>query len=112
MIRRPPRSTLFPYTTLFRSKFTSDLPTGTAPFVVASITPVANLGIQNCNNCVVQHRRVAGCATAAVLNATCDTTVTWLNSFADANYTALCNGDVVTSGVPALARHSASAAKT
>src|SRR5260221_9167549 len=26
MIRRPPRSTLFPYTTLFRSRFT-DLPT-------------------------------------------------------------------------------------
>src|SRR2546430_12205495 len=25
MIRRPPRSTLFPYTTLFRSKLTSDL---------------------------------------------------------------------------------------
>src|SRR5258706_11932356 len=24
MIRRPPRSTLFPYTTLFRSKFSSD----------------------------------------------------------------------------------------
>src|SRR2546430_7162503 len=27
MIRRPPRSTLFPYTTLFRSEF--DLPSGT-----------------------------------------------------------------------------------
>src|SRR2546422_4048244 len=26
MIRRPPRSTLFPYTTLFRSHFASDLP--------------------------------------------------------------------------------------
>src|SRR5256885_7618092 len=26
MIRRPPRSTLFPYTTLFRSRFTSSKP--------------------------------------------------------------------------------------
>src|SRR2546425_7117908 len=32
MIRRPPRSTLFPYTTLFRSSGRSRLPTGrTAP---------------------------------------------------------------------------------
>src|SRR3712207_8998371 len=28
MIRRPPRSTLFPYTTLFRSRVTLDPPTG------------------------------------------------------------------------------------
>src|SRR5256885_6113582 len=28
MIRRPPRSTLFPYTTLFRSRRTSSSPTG------------------------------------------------------------------------------------
>src|SRR5258707_3418379 len=30
MIRRPPRSTLFPYTTLFRSPNTPDLPPGRA----------------------------------------------------------------------------------
>src|SRR2546427_9958117 len=30
MIRRPPRSTLFPYTTLFRSPFDFGDPTGTA----------------------------------------------------------------------------------
>src|SRR2546427_5418382 len=30
MIRRPPRSTLFPYTTLFRSRTRADRPTGTA----------------------------------------------------------------------------------
>src|SRR5438309_7878902 len=28
MIRRPPRSTLFPYTTLFRSRFAASRPTG------------------------------------------------------------------------------------
>src|SRR2546430_11429709 len=37
MIRRPPRSTLFPYTTLFRSR-TSKCPTPTGP-VRASCTP-------------------------------------------------------------------------
>src|SRR2546430_12117319 len=31
MIRRPPRSTLFPYTTLFRSNSASDLPPNLAP---------------------------------------------------------------------------------
>src|SRR5574341_2491059 len=34
MIRRPPRSTLFPYTTLFRSAETRDLPTRFARMVV------------------------------------------------------------------------------
>src|SRR5947209_12839328 len=32
MIRRPPRSTLFPYTTLFRSAFTSAAATGSVNF--------------------------------------------------------------------------------
>src|SRR3989442_5973748 len=31
MIRRPPRSTLFPYTTLFRSHYFSGEPTGNKP---------------------------------------------------------------------------------
>src|SRR3712207_8461505 len=31
MIRRPPRSTLFPYTTLFRSRFDERRPPATAP---------------------------------------------------------------------------------
>src|SRR3712207_8301487 len=31
MIRRPPRSTLFPYTTLFRSRFRVERPEGAAP---------------------------------------------------------------------------------
>src|SRR3712207_8829439 len=42
MIRRPPRSTLFPYTTLFRSVTTSaagDTPTPTAPSASTSTVP-------------------------------------------------------------------------
>src|SRR5260370_39386713 len=35
MIRRPPRSTLFPYTTLFRSRFHVTTTTGGAPRVLA-----------------------------------------------------------------------------
>src|SRR5258708_14550895 len=38
MIRRPPRSTLFPYTTLFRSRFVSvRLPTGELEVLVTSL---------------------------------------------------------------------------
>lgn len=59
-----------------------------------------------------QTKRVAGCATAASLNATCDTTVTWTTAFADANYTAVCVGDVVTSGIPIVQGIDISAAKT
>jgi hypothetical protein len=47
-----------------------------------------------------KHKRVAGCATAASLAATCTTTVTWTTAFADASYSATCNGDLITSGVP------------
>lgn len=50
----------------------------------------------------LQTKRVSGCATAASLNATCDTTVTWTNAFASASYTVTCTGDVVTSGVPII----------
>src|SRR2546430_11141270 len=39
MIRRPPRSTLFPYTTLFRSVFRS--PAASAGFVVARSAQIA-----------------------------------------------------------------------
>src|SRR5947209_16505276 len=34
MIRRPPRSTLFPYTTLFRSKLTRDLDSSIGPMQI------------------------------------------------------------------------------
>src|SRR2546429_4418827 len=34
MIRRPPRSTLFPYTTLFRSKFERTIPTSNVKYTL------------------------------------------------------------------------------
>jgi hypothetical protein len=60
----------------------------------------------------MQAKRVAGCSTAASLNATCDTTVTWNSAYADANYTAVCTGDAITGGVPIIEGISISAAKT
>src|SRR2546430_4576485 len=36
MIRRPPRSTLFPYTTLFRSIFTNNSPSNGQPYLLWS----------------------------------------------------------------------------
>src|SRR2546430_5957536 len=40
MIRRPPRSTLFPYTTLFRSLLTKGTPTRNAEQIAAAIEGV------------------------------------------------------------------------
>lgn len=60
----------------------------------------------------IQTLRVAGCATAAAANATCDTTVTWTVPFADTNYSVACSGNAATSGVPMLEGVSISAAKT
>src|SRR3712207_9223130 len=47
MIRRPPRSTLFPYTTLFRS----------APMVVVNGPVRAELGVNSGGNCLGQGTR-------------------------------------------------------
>lgn len=45
-------------------------------------------------------RGTTGCTTAASVGAACTTVVTWSTAFADANYTAGCSGDLVTSGIP------------
>lgn len=58
----------------------------------------------------IQTLRVAGCATAASLAATCTTVVTWPVAFPDANYTASCTGDLITSGVPGNGGFTAKAA--
>src|SRR3712207_7618907 len=47
MIRRPPRSTLFPYTTLFRSKAGRRWGRYSAPYaVVTAVPPVRRAGMQ------------------------------------------------------------------
>jgi hypothetical protein len=55
-------------------------------------------------------RGVAGCATAASAGATCTTTVTWTVAFPDANYTCVCSGTAITSGIPAYGGVTAKAA--
>lgn len=62
-------------------------------------SPTLNTGIAN-NGSGFQHKRVAGCATSATPGNTCVVTVTWNTAFADKNYTAVCTGDEVASGVP------------
>src|SRR3712207_7007424 len=44
MIRRPPRSTLFPYTTLFRSRSTGVVPASASPKAVAASRTEARMG--------------------------------------------------------------------
>lgn len=48
-----------------------------------------------------KHQRgTAGCVTTAAAGATCTTVVTWNTAFANANYTAVCSGRGIASGVP------------
>src|SRR3712207_6749155 len=53
MIRRPPRSTLFPYTTLFRSTLVPDLANDRLLVYVSSYGPGANL------NCLPPHDKIS-----------------------------------------------------
>lgn len=46
-----------------------------------------------------QHQRAASCTTAVLINATCDTTITWAVPFADTNYTAVSTLDSPTGGL-------------
>src|SRR5256885_14780479 len=61
MIRRPPRSTLFPYTTLFRSALRADpqSPTGPAQHLLQGVGRMAALGVRSvalaCNTAHAWH---------------------------------------------------------
>ncbi|HEX3156391.1 MAG TPA: hypothetical protein VHV32_17315 [Candidatus Angelobacter sp.] len=58
----------------------------------ALTSPVINSGISQGTG--VKHQRFgASCTTAAAIGAACNTTYTWTNSFADANYSVVCTGD-------------------
>src|SRR2546430_13385684 len=48
MIRRPPRSTLFPYTTLFRSRYGEQLVLNTVSFTIAAGEKLALIGPNGC----------------------------------------------------------------
>src|SRR5260370_22441724 len=55
MIRRPPRSTLFPYTTLFRSKIER-----VCPFVYDADTLISRECVPDCAKCARKVHRVGG----------------------------------------------------
>ena len=75
-------------------------------------TGYALLGFNGGISPSVQTKRVTGCATIESMHATCDTTVTWPNAFGDTNYTAVCSGEGVSSGVPIIQGIDISSAKT
>src|SRR5688572_32006349 len=78
MIRRPPRSTLFPYTTLFRSSFTSlhRLPLGFAPepLVVMELNLQASGGAPQERGARVERLREAAAAVPGVRAASVSST--------------------------------------
>src|SRR3712207_8097528 len=59
MIRRPPRSTLFPYTTLFRSSFTSH-PDSRKPLFTSRVGKDKPLTTRSVQNIVKKYVRAAG----------------------------------------------------
>jgi len=70
---------------------------GATPAIIFSTN---STGVDNDRLGFKHKRGTAGCATSASAGAVCTTTVTWTTAFADADYTAQCNGRLVTSGVP------------
>src|SRR2546425_5200450 len=59
MIRRPPRSTLFPYTTLFRSPFHGDAPAGVLPMVPTFRAAARKYSIEPATRAMKKHDAVA-----------------------------------------------------
>lgn len=57
------------------------------------------------------NRSTTGCTTGASIGATCSSSVTWTTAFADANYTAICACNGVTSGVPVIGNVSTAASQ-
>lgn len=74
--------------------------TGATQQLITSIGTKFSTGIGADGGGFKHKRGTAGCATAASVGGACTTTVTWTTAFADANYTATCTGDLITSGVP------------
>src|SRR3712207_8035120 len=95
MIRRPPRSTLFPYTTLFRSK-ASDL----SVLEVAGLTSIADFFILCSGNTERQTQAIADAVEETVRRNGGDRKSTRLNSsHANISYAVFClkknPGDVI-----------------
>lgn len=86
------------------SNLTTSNQTGTGSIVLANAptitSPTIASGINGDGSGLKAKRGAAGCATAAPAGSACTTTVTWTTPFADANYTAMCGGRGITSGVP------------
>jgi hypothetical protein len=81
----------------------SAVPSWTPVFTVANdgsaaITHLQVTGGVN-KSAGMQHQRVTSCTNAALANAVCGTTVTWVTPFADSNYTTSCTAGYTSSAV-------------
>src|SRR5437667_3284150 len=63
MLRRPPRSTLFPYTTLFRSKWLH----GTRPYIGSSLHSIRRAGRLSCADFVFHWTSLMASTTTTAL---------------------------------------------
>src|SRR5688572_31305518 len=62
MIRRPPRSTLFPYTTLFRSRVMEGFRAGAVQVLVATTVIEVGIDVPNATLMVIEHPERFGLA--------------------------------------------------
>jgi hypothetical protein len=69
----------------------------TCAVVAAASNLIVSTGVGNGTG--MQHTRAASCTTGALINASCDTTITWPVAFADTNYTAVATLDSPAGGL-------------
>jgi hypothetical protein len=106
---------LLPYSSIFigAAATNNSRITGTMTAARTATVPDASgtfLLTGNGNTPIQTKRAVAGCATAASIGATCNTTITWITAFADTSYGAWCQGVGSTSGAPLIWQTSAKVA--
>src|SRR2546430_10053792 len=83
MIRRPPRSTLFPYTTLFRSVLPHETGQGTTITVSNGVATVGFAGIPGRSYQVQRSTNLADWATLVTTNAPPNGVFQWVDDFND-----------------------------
>jgi hypothetical protein len=81
-----------------------DFSTNTNDFIIRGVDGDLQIGtgVYVDGGGVKHQRQATTCATAAAAGATCTVTITWTTAFANANYSTVCTGEGVTTGVPVV----------